>query len=154
MTDTPYEDHLLGARDVCSNCLRLIRVERLDPTRNGFGHELEETYERRRETTEVAYGPSDAVSESKGVFCACGVESARERIWQAPDIDRERFKALLKHALRTLALKDVTLKRKEAAAYALQAFDDGAGPDAAIAEGVESGVVAAVASERPAQPAD
>ena len=65
----------------------------------------------------------------------------------AADVDRERFRALLKATLRTLAAKGVTLRRKETAAYALQAFDDGKGPDAALAEAIDAGIVAAAASD-------
>lgn len=142
-----YEDHFLSARDVCTNCLRLIRVERVDPVRGGIVNKLDSHYERRRRVTQVAYGPGDEPTQSKGVFCECGVESARERIWSGDDVDPDRFEELLSAALETADRKDITLKRKEAAAYALQAHKDGKGPDEAIATGLEAGVVAAVASD-------
>lgn len=153
MPTAPYEEHLLAAPDVCSNCLRVIREERVDPTRSGLGRDYEQTYQRRPDTTVIGYGPSDAVSDSKGVFCECGVEGHRERIWTAADVDRDRFRELLTAAVRTLVEKDVSLKRQETLAYALQRFDDGAGPDEAIATGVEAGIVANAASPS-TQPAD
>lgn len=144
---TPYEDHLLGAPDACSNCFRLVRVERLDPTRSGFESELQEHYERCRQTTTIEFAPSDAPPRSKGVFCECGVEGARERLWSAEHVTRGRFKQLLANAVRTLEAKDVSLKRKETLAYGLHAYDEGSEPDEAIAEAVEMGIVAEAASE-------
>jgi hypothetical protein len=146
MPTEPYEEHLLAAPDACTNCLRLIRVERIDPTRDGFGTEYESHFSRRKRTTSVEYAPSDAPPRSKGVFCACGVEGHRERLWSPDHVSRDRFKQLLVNAVRTLELKDVSLKRKETLAYGLQAFDGGAGPDAAIAEAVDAGIVAQAAS--------
>jgi hypothetical protein len=131
---------------VCSNCFRLIREERVDPTRSGLTRDLETTYQRRRETTEIGYGPGKAVSEHKGVWCACGVESHRHRIWAADDVGRERFRDFLKHVLETLARKEVSLRRRETAAYALQRFDDGAAVDEALATGIEAGIVAETAA--------
>jgi len=144
---TPYEDHYLSARDVCSNCLSLIRVERVDPMRGGLTQELDSHLARRRKVTHVAYGPSEAMSESKGVFCQCGVESARERIWSAGDVDRERFRELLKNLVRTATAKDISIKRKETIAYALQKHKDGYSPDDALATALDAGIVAACADE-------
>jgi len=145
MPTPPYQEHVLGAADVCSNCFRLIRVERVDPTRSGMGVEYETTFQRRRRTTSVEYAPHEEAKEHKGVFCECGVESARHRIWSAEDIDMDRFEELTQNLLATLAAKDVSLKQKEAAMYALQKFRDGGGPDQALATGVEAGIVANVA---------
>lgn len=154
MTDTtPYQDHVLGAPDVCSNCLQLIRQERVSAIRRDdrtpTSGAWTTTYERIPRRTSVEYpGVGREPTQSQAVFCECGVESARERIWDSVDVDRERFRELLKNVLRTLDEKGVTLKRKETAAYALQAFDDGAGPDAALAEAIDAGIVAAAASDR------
>jgi hypothetical protein len=154
MPTAPYEEHLLAAPDVCSNCLRLIREERVDPTRSGLGRDYEETLQRRPDTTVIGYGPSDAVSDSKGVFCECGVEGHRERIWTAADVDRDRFKDLLANAVRALETKGVSLRRKETLAYAINAYDAGKGPDEAIATAVEAGIVANAAGGQGGQPAD
>ena len=149
---TPYEDHILGARDVCSNCHELIRAERQSPIRRDDRTQASgawtTTYERIPKRTSIEYpGVGDDPTQSQAVFCECGVESARERIWSAADVDRDRFRTLLKATLRTLGAKGVTLRRKETAAYALQAFDDGKGPDAALAEAIDAGIIAAAASD-------
>jgi len=139
-----YAEHVLEARDVCNNCLRLIRVERIDPVRSGVAREFEATYERDRRHTSVEYAPADSISEHKGVFCECGVEGARDRIW-SEGLSRDRFKTLVQHLLRTLERKGVTVKPRETAAYALQAFDDDVAPDQALAQAVDAGIVAAAA---------
>lgn len=152
MTDTtPYNDHVLGAADVCSNCFHLIRQERQSPIRRDDrtpdSGAWTTTYERVPRRTTVEYpGVGDEPTHAKGVFCECGVESARERLWSGDDIERERFRKLLKTVLRTLDAKGVTLKPTETAAYALQAFDDGAGVDEALAEAIDCGIVAATAA--------
>jgi len=148
MPTDAYQDHVLGAPDVCSNCFRLIRAERLDPTRNGFGGELESHYERVRRTTSVEHPDTgDEPTQAQGVFCMCGVESARHRLWCSDDIGEPEFREFLKHLLRSLARKDVSVPRQETAAYALQAFRDGEGVDAALAQAVEAGIVARAASD-------
>ena len=146
--DTPYQEHVLGARDVCSNCLSLIRAEAASPIRRDDrtrdSGAWTTNYERIPKRTSVEYpGVGTNPTHAKGTFCTCGVESARERIWSSEDIDRERFRGLVKNVLRTLNEKGVTVKPKETAAYALQAFDDGDGPDAALAEAIDLGIVAA-----------
>jgi len=146
MTDA-YAEHVLEAADVCNNCLRLIRVERVDPVRSGVAREFEATYERERRHTSVEYAPAESVSDHKGVFCACGVEGARDRVWGGDDLPRDRFKTLVQHLLRTLERKGVTVKPRETAAYALQAFDDDTTPDRALARAVDAGIVAAAASD-------
>lgn len=150
----PYADHILDARDACVNCFRLVRVERIDPTRNGFGAEFESHFSRRKRTTSVEYAPADAPPRSKGVFCECGVEGSHERIWSPEHVTRDRFKQLLANAVRTLEHKEVSLKRKETLAYGIQAFDRGDGPDAAIAEAVEAGIVAQAAASEAKSDAD
>jgi len=101
---------------------------------------------RRKETTTVAYGPSDVPSESKGVFCQCGTEDAHHRLWDPTDVSRERFKTLLKNAIKTLEHKDVTLERTETAMYGLSHWDEHGDVDRALATALDAGIVAAVAS--------
>jgi hypothetical protein len=139
----PYTDHMLGAPDVCNNCFRLIREERVDPTRSGIGREFETSLTRRDETTEIGYGPSTAVSDSKGVFCDCGVESARDRLWSYTEPDRERFKELLQNAIRTLERKDVTAERETLATHALAAWTAGHNVDGAIEIGLDAAIATA-----------
>ena len=142
----PYAAHLLDAADGYSNCLLKNRVERIDPVRgDGLGNELDSHYSRHEHRTEIGYGPADVVSEQKGVFCDCGVEGSHERIWDPDDVEREKFKELVKAALRTLAEKDVTIRRRETVRYALSHFDDHGDVDQALANAIDAGIVAAAA---------
>lgn len=117
----PYADHLLDASDVCSNCLRKTRLERVDPVRGGITRELDSHLERDDRRTEIGYGPADRVSEQKGVFCTCGVEGSFERVWR-DEIGPQQFRRLLKNTMRTLAEKGVSYRRKTMAGTALQEF--------------------------------
>jgi hypothetical protein len=147
MPTAPYQEHVLAAPDVCCNCFRKVREIRIDPVRRfGVTEDWEETYQRSEKETEIGYAPADSMSEQKGVFCQCGAEYHRHRIWDADSVSRERFREFVKSLLLTLDLKGISLRRKEAAAYALQAFDDGAHVDQALAEAVEAGIVAEAAS--------
>jgi len=81
-----YEEHLFDASDVCRNCLRRIRVERVDPVRSGMGVEYESHMTRHDRHTEVDHGPAESVTDQQGTFCThCGTESAFDRIWD--DVD-------------------------------------------------------------------
>jgi hypothetical protein len=85
------------------------------------------------------------VSEQKGVFCECGVEEPRARVWSEDDVDDDRFRALLRSMLRTLDAKDITVARETTAAHALQARRGGADVDEAFATGLVAGVSVVVA---------
>ena len=152
MTTGIYEDRVLGAPDVCSNCFSLIKLERVDQAKArqpiaAQERELASTYERDENATTVEHGPGEEPAHCAGVFCECGVESARERLWSDGDVDRNRFKSLLKALVRTLERKDVDLRKDETAAYALAGYDaDGVGIDEALATAVDAGVVAAINS--------
>lgn len=145
MSDT-YDDHLLEARDVCANCLRLVRTERIDPARRGVAREYEQRLERHPQTTTIEYAPADRVADQKGVFCECGVEDHRvqDRIWSDEDVDDGRFKQLIKSMLRTLTEKGVTIDRQTAAGHALQARRNGADVDEALSTGVDVGLARAI----------
>jgi len=143
----PYADHILDASDVCSNCFRTVRVERLDPTRNGFAGELESHFERRRQNTVIGYGPAESVTNIKGVFCECGVEGAHERLWDPTDIQEPKLKRLIKNMIRTLRRKEVALKPKETAAYILHVWSETDDVDRAMSKGIEMGIVAQAASD-------
>jgi len=151
--DGPYADHILDARDVCNNCFRHVRVERVDPVmaRDGLRHALDAHYSRKRKTTTREYHDSDpAVTHAETTFCHCGVEGTFERLWSPTDISRDRFKILLKRAVRTLEHKGIQLSRErkhETVAYALQAFDHDGDADQAIAQGVEMGIVAQASAD-------
>lgn len=138
--DDVFDDRVLGARDVCSNCFRLVRVERVDPTRGGLTREYEASYEREKVNTSIEYAPAETVSEQKGVFCACGVESARERIWDDGDVDRERLATLLTQLLRTLRRKGLSIATRPAARTARDIFAAEGDVDAALRAGVSAGL--------------
>jgi len=140
----PYADHLVDASDVCSNCLRLVRLERVDPARGGLTADLDSHLERHPRRTSVEFGPHEIPSRSKGVFCSCGVEGVHERLWNPDDVGEGRFRELLKRAIATLEEKDVTLRRKRAIGHALQAYRHGDDVDEALAAGIEAGIVAAI----------
>jgi len=166
MTESPaYDEHLLSASDVCANCLRVIRVERVDPTRDGMIREYESHYERHPHTTEIAYGPADSASNVKGVFCdRCGTEGPHtdDRIWTSErsddgtlidTVDDRRFRELVKQAYATLKHKGVTLQPHDFIAHALQRRKDGATVDEAIGWAVEAAIVAAMTAADDAQEA-
>jgi len=143
-----YQEHILNAADTCSNCLRVIRVERVDPTRDGMVRDFESHYERHRRNTEIAYGPADSASNVKGVFCdRCGTESAHDRIWRNEDVGDERFEELVKQAYATLEHKGVTLQPHDFIAHALQQRRDGAGVDEALGAATEAAIVASAARD-------
>jgi hypothetical protein len=133
-----YDDRVLGAPDVCNNCFQLVRVERVDPTRGGITRKMEAHYERVRKNTVVDYGPADTVSGQKGVFCDCGVEGSRERIWSDADVDRERIKAFIQALATTLRRKGLSPNVSVLAGYAIQAHKDGLTTDAALRAGVSA----------------
>lgn len=151
-TEAPvYHERILQSGDVCSNCLRIIKRERLEPTRDGLDEELESVYERDPRTTEIGYGPAVSASNVKGVFCdRCGTESAYDRVWDDEPDDRlsdRRVSELIKAATRTLECKGVDVHRPTLARHALQRRADDEHVDEAIGRAVEAAIVAAVTDE-------
>jgi len=147
MTST-YHEHILDASDVCSNCHRKNRVERVDPvmSRTGLRHELDSHYSRDQRNTTVEYHDGgDKPTEAKGVFCECGTEGGHTRHWSPDDVSREKFKALLKHTARTLAERGVSVDRRTMFSHALSHFDDCGDVDRALAAGVDIGIATATA---------
>jgi len=154
MKSSAYTERLLDAPDVCKSCLRIIRIERVDPARSetdadGKLRDIETMYERDPTTTEVAYGPADSVGEQKGVFCAeCGTEGAHDDFWRDDDVDDERFRELVQHAIATLEEKGVTLSRQDFARHALyQRHRQEEDVDKALSEATKAAIVAEVASD-------
>jgi len=151
--DGPYADYILDARDVCANCFRHVRIERVDPVmaRDGLRHALDSHYSRKRKTTTREYHDSDPnVTHSETTFCECGVEGTHERLWSPTDISRERFKRLLKRGLRTLGHKGIQLsydRKRETLSYALLVFDEVGDADRAFAKGIAMGLVAQANSD-------
>jgi hypothetical protein len=122
MPSDAFQEHVLNAADVCSNCFSLVRVERERPERKW--HPAESYYARNEATTTVDHVPAETVSESTQVFCQCGAGSAFTRVWSWRDITRERFKRLLSNLIQSLQRKGLQLDRQAFAAHALAAFDD------------------------------
>jgi hypothetical protein len=157
MMSEVFDEHVLEAPDVCQSCFRRIRVERIEPTRSGVAREYEQTYGRRRRTTEIDYGPAEDVADHKGVFCdRCGTESAFARTWDQADVhdpgatfDRERFKNLVTNCLHSLLDKGVSLDRKTFVAAALSELDDGATVDEALGRATDT-ALAVAGQEAPA----
>ena len=153
-----YQEHVLNAVDVCQNCLRIVREERHthEPRRSDVSVQ-ESQWSRRRDTTDVAFGPGETITDHKGVFCECGVEGSFVRVWGDRDVDREQFRELLKRLLRSLDHKGVSVDRKATAAHALDALDrtgeyrhyrpDGM-IDEALSEGVRYGLARAEVQAR------
>jgi len=144
-----YAERILDAPDVCKNCLRVIRIERVDPAQSsGITREYEAHLERNPKTTEIAYGPADSVGEQKGVFCEeCGTEGAHDRIWHEDDVGAVRFNELVQQAIVTLERKGVTLSREDFAAHALNhRHRQDEGVDVALSKATEAAIVAAAAS--------
>jgi len=150
MTDI-YNEQLVGAPDVCSNCLRIRLVERTEVRSRGLTATPESVYTRHRQTTALDHHPSDEPTQDKHLFCDCGVSTARTRTWDGSDIDRERFKVLLRRAIRAAEHKGVTLDRERAVkrglanlavltAWWLADIDS---VDAALADALEYGSAAA-----------
>lgn len=151
MIEGPYEDLILDGSDVCANCFQVRSVERIGKARGTLANEFSVHFERKKATTEIAYGPADSVTDQKGVFCdPCGTESPFHRIWDADDIDKERFKLLIVNLEATLRQKGVDLKRETMARVALQAFEvDERGPDESLSVAVDAGTIASVARDTP-----
>jgi hypothetical protein len=143
-----FQDRILSSVDVCSNCFSLTKIERMDPARWSRERELDSTYERAKPATEIGFHSTHSVqpTDCKEVYCACGVSGSHQRVWDADDIDRQRFKSLLKNMLETAERKGISYKRKTAAAYALQRYDDTGQVDTALALGLDAGQHAEVAS--------
>jgi len=152
--DTIYHEQLVGAPDICSNCLRVRLVERVEVRSRGLTAVPEATYTRRRRTTSLGHHPSDEPTQDTHLFCDCGVPNARARTWTDSDIDRERFKTLLRRAIRSAEHKGVTLDRERTIKMALQNLaivtawwrSDIDSVDAALADALEYGSAAATVS--------
>jgi len=146
-----YEEHLFDASDVCRNCLRRIRVERVDPVRSGMGVEYESHMTRHDRHTEVDYGPAESVTDQQGTFCThCGTESAFDRIWDDVDfadpelpLGEERFRDLAKNAMRALEAKGVSIDRHAFATAALSNWDDHRPVDECLGAATEHAIVVA-----------
>lgn len=134
MPDSPYQEHVLHARDVCANCFLLVRerVQRL--TRDGLQRGYEERLTRHEQHTTIEYAEAESVSEQPGIFCRCGVEKpyVKHRNWQdhfCPECERSWFKNLLVNCIQTLEHKQVSFDRDIFVETALLTWDQTADPD-------------------------
>ena len=145
MTDI-YTEQLVGAPDICSNCLRIRLVERTEVRSRGMtaAPRVESTFTRCEKTTELDHHPADEPTQDKHLFCECGVADARTRMWDDTDISRDRFKTLLKHTIRAAEHKGVTLDRETAVKHALANWDGDV--DGTLAAALEHGSTAATVS--------
>jgi hypothetical protein len=144
-----FRDKLLHSPDVCSNCFALLKQERIDPVRWSQDRELDSTYERVLEQTEVGYHATHSVqpTQAKEVYCRCGTADAHDRYWSAEDVDAEKFRELLRAVIRTAEAKGISFRRKTAAEYALQRHKDTGEVDAALALGLDAAMHAEVAKD-------
>lgn len=136
-----YQEHVLNAPDVCSNCFALVREARQDylpeqahngPTleldtvsRPSDGKTFVETsyYGAREETTTEAYDPHSPPTDARDYYCECGTASSYDRHWDDRDINRDRFREMIKQLVRALRTKQVSVRGRQLAAYALHEFD-------------------------------
>lgn len=148
-TDTPvFHERVLDNPAVCNNCHRVIKVERIQPERVGLTDEYEAHYERRRNTTEIGYGPARSASNVKGVFCdRCGTESPYDRWWDdaADAVDDARFRELIQATIHTLEFHGVSLSRQDFAEHALQRRRDDDHVDDCLGRATEAAIVAELA---------
>ena len=158
------QEHVLSAIDVCNNCFRIVRVERERPDQQYESDVTvgEAAWARNRETTSVEYAPAEHASDSKGVFCTCGVEGSFVRTWngetvdvyrrvfddETADVDGERFREFVTAAIRALEHKGVSLDRQTFASHALQARRDGKCVNEALSAGVSHAIARAEATSR------
>lgn len=154
MTTPVFKERLLQAVNVCSNCFGLSRVEREKPpepktSRHPISNELlsiaPQRWARNDQKTNIGYVTSACVSGSKTIFCDCGVRGSYSRE-RSEFVDRERFRELLKQAIRTLEAKGVSIAREHAIKRALklgcpsETRFPAYSADGAISKGIEFGV--------------
>jgi len=138
-----YQEHVLNAPDICSNCFSIVRVERERPA-SGW-RPAETFYSRNQAKTSVEHVPAETVSETEQVFCECGVASAFDRVWSDRDMTRQRFAQLVKRLIRSVERKGLTVDRQAMVAHALQSFGQTRTTDAGVDVRVVTDVDAALA---------
>jgi len=146
-----YQEHLRNNAEVCSNCLRRVKVERVDPTRSGMTKEYESHLARHERHTEIGYGPARSVTDQKGVFCTlCGNEHHDDRLWAPEDwhdpespLDEDRFHELVRHCYQTLQSIGVSVDRDVFYSVAVKRYREYHDPDYCLGEALETGLVSA-----------
>lgn len=164
MSTPVFKERLLHADDVCYNCLGLVREERVVvPVREQKQNRTYPTarYARNRQTTSVDHVPSETPTNSTTIFCECGCSGSHNR-YREEIVSRERFRELLKQAIKTVEAKGVSLSREHAIKRAMKLGCPSEttfpvySADEAIGEGIEFGVEMASVQSRSttAVPAD
>jgi hypothetical protein len=121
-----YQQELLNASDVCSNCFGRLRREAVRPRSKG---RPDETYsERVRWQTTVDDVPGPVVHEQQQLFCDCGADGPFTRIWTDHDVDLERLIELTEQAFRTLRAAGYQLDARQLGRRAVQEYHDRDGP--------------------------
>jgi hypothetical protein len=154
-----YQEHVLDAPDVCSNCFRPIRRERSRTTsatgRSDVSVE-KSAYTRVQKHTEVDHHPESTPTKSITVWCDCGTEGAYDRYWEDGDgrcLTKARFERFLARSIRALERKGVSLDRETCIRHALGHYASKHDYDAALKRGIEAGIQTAVASTAQDDPA-
>lgn len=153
-----FQERVLNAVDVCSNCFGLIREERETvPSQLQKQNRTYPTarYARVQDRTSVEHVPDSEPMHSRVTFCDCGCTSSFDR-FRDEIVSPDRFRELLRTAIETVESKGVSLSRQHAInrAMSLGLATETRFPthsaDEAIAEGIEFGVsMAAVQSSTP-----
>ena len=174
-----YHEHLLDASDVCLGCLRVVRVERLNPHRRGNKRTFETHHTPHPTRTVEDYGPALDITDERGDFCdRCGTEDAFDRPWDdhrrseyrtaaalgwlfdcddKPDchpreLSRERFHELIQNTIETLEEKGVSINRQKFAEEALRAREQNSHADDCLGEATEAAITAAITRDDTADP--
>jgi hypothetical protein len=147
-----YQEHVLDAPDVCSNCFRPIRRERSRTTsatgRSDVSVE-KSPYTRVQEHTEVDHHPEGPPTRSITVWCDCGTEGGYDRYWEDGDgrcLTKARFKTFLTRTIRSLEANGINLDRETCVRYALGHYREQHDYDEALERGIKAGIRAAVAN--------
>lgn len=147
-----FQEEVLNAGDVCSNCFRLVRVERPEDERESSDPRSATSvqrsrYQRQDRNTVIAHGPAERASASIGTFCECGCESAYHRIRRDDACPvRDRFHDLAANALRALEAKGIHPSRREFSLGAWGEYLSSGDVDAAISAGIRRGLARASSS--------
>lgn len=114
---------------ICSDCLGRVAI-----AHDGGTH-------RDRSTTSIEYADGGLPTHCEELYCACGSPSPFERDVDLGAEDRDRFRELVKRAIRHLEGVDgLALSRTAFAGHALTAYDGGDDVVDALGEGFTRGV--------------
>lgn len=155
-----FQERVLNAPDVCSNCFGIIREEHeIVPLKQRKRNRTYPTqkYTRYRRRTTVDHLPDVEPTHDHATFCECGTPGAFDR-YRDEIVGAERFRELLKTAIRTIEKKGVSLSREHAVrrAFELGLATSSRFPicsaDVAIAKGIGYGVTRATISAGSSNP--